>query len=786
MTHSTTYRYPGVKPFSSNESDLFFGRDEDNERLYRLLKVENTIVLHSKSGFGKSSLINAGLIPAIISENEYYPFQIKLSGYRMDNDVIPLQHLIHQFQNSELNTESEINSELAEVLIDNRLWSQVKKIQIQSKVKDFIIFIDQFEELFTYPQNQIDDFKHTVAEMLYTDIPQRYRIALKSKIAAGEYAENNENFHPLFEPFSVKFVFVIRSDKMSLLSTLTDVLPNILLNCYELKPLNRIQAKDAIMIPALYSLDNVEFKSKPFTYSNEALSLMLDYLSNNTDKSVEAFQLQILCQFAENVVIETNAKVIDVKHLGDISSIYLNYYDNLIKKLSIKEEQDAARKLIEEGLIYELEERRLSLYEGIILHEYNISKYLLKKLVDNHLIRAEIHPTGGVSYELPHDSLVASILRSKHNRLAMEQKMLEEQKAKALKAEIEHKAKEAAKKRVKAILRNMGIAVSAVLLILTSYLWYQNYQLRKTQARMVLIYQKAVDARNGLMEALNETTENLINEKDWLKAAYDGSVDFITPVNKTRNNQTSIGNDIDSIILLTKEMKTISNDQNVHQLANKFENVIISLKKTDLLVNSGSYTREQIDSMFEKTKLDVEMSEIDTAILLYKKRKYEEAFKIFNRFQNDKVAQYYLAIMYQYGQGCELNRSKAVDFAEKSSNQKYYIATYILGKYHYDGLLVPKNEAKAIDLFQKAATNGIPEANYALGILANKKQKDSEAFNYFLKAADANLPIANLEVGKRYESGKGTTKNTQKALFYIKRAADAGNPEAKEILKNYY
>ena len=58
-------RYPGLRPFDSNERQYFFGRDEEIDYVCRLLDLDNLIILHGPSGMGKSSLINAGILPSL-------------------------------------------------------------------------------------------------------------------------------------------------------------------------------------------------------------------------------------------------------------------------------------------------------------------------------------------------------------------------------------------------------------------------------------------------------------------------------------------------------------------------------------------------------------------------------------------------------------------------------------------------------------------------------------------------------------------------------------------------
>ena len=58
---ATQSRYLGVQPFKTSDKHIFFGRDEDIENLHDFIILEKLIVLFGKSGYGKSSLLNAGI-----------------------------------------------------------------------------------------------------------------------------------------------------------------------------------------------------------------------------------------------------------------------------------------------------------------------------------------------------------------------------------------------------------------------------------------------------------------------------------------------------------------------------------------------------------------------------------------------------------------------------------------------------------------------------------------------------------------------------------------------------
>ncbi len=59
--------FPGLRPFEFHESDLFFGRDGQSEDLIAKLIPAHFIAVIGASGSGKSSLVRAGVLPALLS-----------------------------------------------------------------------------------------------------------------------------------------------------------------------------------------------------------------------------------------------------------------------------------------------------------------------------------------------------------------------------------------------------------------------------------------------------------------------------------------------------------------------------------------------------------------------------------------------------------------------------------------------------------------------------------------------------------------------------------------------
>ena len=57
--------YPGLRPFEATEADLFFGREEHVDALLERLSASHFVAVVGESGAGKSSLVRAGLLPAL-------------------------------------------------------------------------------------------------------------------------------------------------------------------------------------------------------------------------------------------------------------------------------------------------------------------------------------------------------------------------------------------------------------------------------------------------------------------------------------------------------------------------------------------------------------------------------------------------------------------------------------------------------------------------------------------------------------------------------------------------
>jgi hypothetical protein len=57
--------YRGLEPFTAEHAEVFFGRDRDIDRLAERVRAQPVVIVVGPSGVGKSSLVQAGLVPRL-------------------------------------------------------------------------------------------------------------------------------------------------------------------------------------------------------------------------------------------------------------------------------------------------------------------------------------------------------------------------------------------------------------------------------------------------------------------------------------------------------------------------------------------------------------------------------------------------------------------------------------------------------------------------------------------------------------------------------------------------
>ena len=125
---------------------------------------------------------------------------------------------------------------------------------------------------------------------------------------------------------------------------------------------------------------------------------------------------------------------------------------------------------------------------------------------------------------------------------------------------------------------------------------------------------------------------------------------------------------------------------------------------------------------------------------------------------------------------------KAKPLLVKAAEKEYGYAQYLLAMNFFD--LYSENNKEALHWLERAASNHEPEALYQLGVyyLEGDEADLAKAINYFQRAAELNHADAALELSYIYDEGISVEQDDDKALFFLKKAAELGNQEAIDEL----
>jgi len=462
------YRYAGTRPYLEADTDLFFGRSNEVRELFGKIQSAPITLMHSKSGHGKTSLLNAGIVPMAKMMKTYEVFSFRLGGYSEEkNHISPVAAIFNTLKVS-CKKESYIDKLIPE---SESVWLCLKKMQA-AKNKTALFIFDQFEELFTYPVSDQIQFLTELKKLITEIIPAEYKTAIKKSLTEYNSLLSPEGQELLYKKIDLKIVFSLRTDSLTQVNKASKFLPQILENSFQLLPLKLDEAKKALLMPAAYKAKYeglVNFASENFNFAGSTPDVVLESLKNADSETIEPYRLQVLCSYFEQKVIKENLKSIVISSIEETEEIHKNFYDNLISELGNAHHEQAARIFIEEGLILESERKRLSVYEGVIPARYNISTDLLQKLSDGRLIKSEKNAAGDVFYELSHETLVQTVLTAKKRRLDAEKAKLRElESAKALQHKAENQIRKSKKVKITAGIVFLALLVSVGITLLVN------------------------------------------------------------------------------------------------------------------------------------------------------------------------------------------------------------------------------------------------------------------------------------------------------------------------------
>ncbi|MEM6612814.1 MAG: CHAT domain-containing protein, partial [Cyanobacteria bacterium P01_C01_bin.72] len=142
---NTKSPYKSLSKFTTNDKDLFFGRDRLIYKLTEAINRSNLLLVLGASGSGKSSVVRAGVIPEL---NNLASVDYEICIFNPDRN--PFESLKNC-----LGTNEQISNAELDFLNQPQQDAISKTIKLlKEKHSHWLIFIDQFEELFTICTDQ--------------------------------------------------------------------------------------------------------------------------------------------------------------------------------------------------------------------------------------------------------------------------------------------------------------------------------------------------------------------------------------------------------------------------------------------------------------------------------------------------------------------------------------------------------------------------------------------------------------------------------------------------------
>lgn len=401
----------GPSFYRETDQDIFWGRDEEIQDLYYLVSNSDFSICYARSGEGKSSLINAGLIP-LLREKGFLPICIRFtsSNYKEENpdfdNIIgeTLDNAINKVGNGSFYKSLYIDISQDEISLCDSIWWKLRVNEIRKDAFTTltpILIFDQFEEIFTCSENLEWVNKYFAwLENLYNDM---------NPLDDANIGRLPKKFKVLL---SLRSEYVCELDYWSMQRYFIPPLKN---NRYYLKALTENSAEKIVNeILSKTKIDNIS-KEDVLTFSQND-DMERSYADSPCKSALKLSLILDTCYRYGEKINDLVDKKGNVLSLADILDIY---YDESTKELS----QEQRSKL--EDLLVDSNGRRTKVSIVDISAKTKISETQLERLKEKRIITT----TNSNDIEIAHDCMCDIV--SKHS--TERRKILEQERILAVK-----------------------------------------------------------------------------------------------------------------------------------------------------------------------------------------------------------------------------------------------------------------------------------------------------------------------------------------------------------------
>lgn len=398
----------GFRAYSETDVDIFKGREQDTEYLYNLVINKDYVVCYAESGEGKSSLVEAGLMPKLRT-NRYFPVRIAFTDEEFNDEDINFDETVKTrimeavAAQQSLSFVPKMDSALNDKF-SNDLWWFLRHNVLSLYGINFpiVLIFDQFEEVINYPKSKEWTSRFfEFLEKISTDVcPQN----IMEEIEEIDSAETID----IVTTKDFKAVFSIRTEYIGELDywcMQRYFIPDLKHNRFCLKPLT-LQGADEVM--KQYDGFDEELRERIKTVILRADGHKSSVDTQNSEPRISALILSVVCtSLYHNKDKKLNA--------GTISDSIENFYNDIIENcnISIEERNTIASVLVDK------DKRVRVASDCAALEKIDFNRKYKDALLKNRLIKKS--NVNGVEYiELVHDSLIDVVKKHKEEALQKE------------------------------------------------------------------------------------------------------------------------------------------------------------------------------------------------------------------------------------------------------------------------------------------------------------------------------------------------------------------------------
>ncbi|MCC6622321.1 MAG: protein kinase [Deltaproteobacteria bacterium] len=175
--------YAGLSSFQEEDAGRFFGRNREVAAMSQRLRERPLMAVVGPSGVGKSSFLRAGVVPALKNSGENWDISVLRPGRQ---PLMALAGLLVQISgtSTSIDDEMEIQRKLAVRLsTEPGYLGTALRRQARREKKNILVFVDQFEELYTLVSSHEERMAFTACLSAAADdatSPMRVVVSIRS------------------------------------------------------------------------------------------------------------------------------------------------------------------------------------------------------------------------------------------------------------------------------------------------------------------------------------------------------------------------------------------------------------------------------------------------------------------------------------------------------------------------------------------------------------------------------------------------------------------------------